>query len=75
MAQPLRTEYPGAVYHVTSRGNAKADIFLTDDDRQQVALTIITRQSVSSGPEKSDISRPDPRKVSISHSLIARHQQ
>jgi REP element-mobilizing transposase RayT len=33
MARPLRIEYPGAVYHVTSRGNAKADIFLTDYDR------------------------------------------
>jgi len=27
-------EYPGAVYHVTSRGNDQADIFLTDDDRK-----------------------------------------
>ncbi|MCK8603437.1 transposase [Desulfoferrobacter suflitae] len=34
MARPLRIEYPGAVYHVTSRGNARADIFLGDGDRQ-----------------------------------------
>jgi len=34
MARPLRIEYPGAVYHVTSRGNARADIFLSDADRQ-----------------------------------------
>ncbi|MHB8789155.1 MAG: transposase [Desulfobulbaceae bacterium] len=34
MARPLRIEFPGAVYHVTSRGNARADIFLTDSDRQ-----------------------------------------
>lgn len=27
MARPLRIEFPGAVYHVTSRGNARADIF------------------------------------------------
>lgn len=33
MARPLRIEFPGAVYHVTSRGNAQADIFLTDGDR------------------------------------------
>ncbi|MDX8404694.1 MAG: transposase [Mariprofundus sp.] len=33
MARPLRLEYPGAVYHITSRGNAQADIFLTDSDR------------------------------------------
>lgn len=33
MARPLRIEFPGAVYHVTSRGNARADIFLKDGDR------------------------------------------
>lgn len=34
MARPLRLEYPGALYHVTSRGNAKADIYLDDADRR-----------------------------------------
>lgn len=33
MARPLRIEFPGAVYHVTSRGNARADIFEADSDR------------------------------------------
>ncbi len=33
MARPLRIEYPGAVYHLTSRGNARQDIFLDDEDR------------------------------------------
>lgn len=33
MARPLRLEYPGAVYHVTSRGDARGDIFLDDGDR------------------------------------------
>lgn len=33
MARPLRIEYPGAVYHVTSRGNRRCDIFCDDDDR------------------------------------------
>ena len=32
MARPLRIEYPGALYHVTSRGNAKATIFADDID-------------------------------------------
>ncbi len=35
MARPLRLEYPGALYHVTARGNARQDIFLDDDDRQR----------------------------------------
>lgn len=33
MARPLRIEFPGAVYHVTSRGNARADIFTVSSDR------------------------------------------
>ncbi len=34
MARPLRLEYEGAVYHVTSRGNAGETIFLVDPDRE-----------------------------------------
>jgi len=34
MARPLRIEFPGALYHVTSRGNARAPIFLEDRDRR-----------------------------------------
>lgn len=35
MARPLRIEYPGALYHVTARGNARQDIFLDDEDRRR----------------------------------------
>ena len=35
MARPLRIEFEGAVYHVTSRGNARQDIFLDDEDRER----------------------------------------
>ena len=34
MARPLRIEFPGAVYHVMSRGNEKASIFRDDLDRR-----------------------------------------
>ncbi|PLX47466.1 MAG: addiction module toxin RelE [Desulfobulbaceae bacterium] len=33
MARPLRVEYPGALYHITSRGNAQQAIFVTEQDR------------------------------------------
>ncbi|NLE66163.1 MAG: hypothetical protein GX608_01950 [Lentisphaerae bacterium] len=33
MARPLRIEYPGAIYHVTVRGNARQIIFRDDRDR------------------------------------------
>lgn len=35
MARPLRIEFAGALYHVTSRGNAREAIYRTDEDRQQ----------------------------------------
>ncbi len=35
MARPLRIEYPGALYHVTSRGNEKKDIFRGIKDREK----------------------------------------
>ena len=34
MSRPLRIQYEGALYHVTSRGNARRDIFLDDQDRR-----------------------------------------
>src|SRR5260221_2993059 len=34
MARPLRIEYPGAVYHLTSRGNERKAIFRADADRE-----------------------------------------
>jgi REP-associated tyrosine transposase len=33
MARPLRLEFPGAIWHVTSRGNEKKDIFRDSEDR------------------------------------------
>lgn len=34
MARPLRIEYPGAVYHITNRGNDKKAVFKDDQDRE-----------------------------------------
>ena len=35
MTRPLRIEYPEAVYHVTSRGNARNKIFRDEQDREK----------------------------------------
>lgn len=40
MARPLRIEFPGAVYHVTSRGNAQAAIFLDDIGRNTFLVAL-----------------------------------
>ena len=34
MARPSRIEFAGALYHVTSRGDGREAIFLSDDDRR-----------------------------------------
>ncbi len=40
MSRPLRIEYPNAIYHITSRGNAQANIFLDDVDRELFLKTL-----------------------------------
>ena len=35
MSRPLRIEFPGAVYHITGRGNARQRIYRNDEDREQ----------------------------------------
>ncbi len=34
MARPLRIEFPGALYHITSRGNRRESIYDGDEDRR-----------------------------------------
>lgn len=34
MARPLRIEFNGGLYHVTSRGDGRDRIYLSDDDRR-----------------------------------------
>ncbi len=45
MARPLRIEYPGALYHVTSRGDRQEAIF--DDDQDRTAFLGILGEVVS----------------------------
>jgi putative transposase len=40
MARPLRIEYDGALYHVTSRGNERKAIFRNDSDRESFLVTL-----------------------------------
>jgi putative transposase len=40
MPRQVRIEYPGAMYHVMSRGNRRQDIYLDDVDRQDFLKTL-----------------------------------
>jgi len=42
MARQLRLEFPGALYHITSRGNLREKIFFQDSDRERF-LEILRR--------------------------------
>ena len=42
MARPLRIEFPGAIYHVTTRGDRHEQIFADDDDRRRL-LDVIAK--------------------------------
>jgi putative transposase len=40
MTRPIRVEFPGAVYHVTARGNERRKTFRDDGDRRQFLATL-----------------------------------
>ena len=40
MSRPLRLEYAGALYHVTSRGDRQEDIYEDDTDREEFLLVL-----------------------------------
>lgn len=42
MARPLRIEYPGAVYHITSRGNALKKIYSDEQDKEKFLAVLGT---------------------------------
>ena len=48
MARPLRVEYPGAVYHITSRGNEKKSIFRDSLDREVFLEILIQSKRIYS---------------------------
>ncbi len=40
MARPLRIEFPGAIYHVTSRGDRREPIFEDDQDQRNFLIVV-----------------------------------
>ena len=40
MARPLRIEFSGAIYHVTSRGDRRESIFEDDEDRRTLLAVL-----------------------------------
>jgi hypothetical protein len=40
MARPLRIEFAGALYHVTSRGDRQETVYVDDEDREVFLRTL-----------------------------------
>ena len=40
MTRPVRIEYPGAIYHLMSRGDRREPIFRDDEDRRAFLRTL-----------------------------------
>jgi hypothetical protein len=71
MARPLRLEYAGALYHLTSRGNARADIFAGDEERRLV-LELLGFGNLLNAARYSALQRAWAHRQSVVH-LIAHH--
>jgi putative transposase len=48
MSRPLRIQFPGAIYHITCRGNNKQDIFLREEDAE-LFLEIVAKAVIRYG--------------------------
>ncbi len=48
MARQLRIQYPGAVYHITCRGNARQDIYKDNKDRKAFLEILTESQKIYS---------------------------
>ena len=71
MARQVRIQYPGAMYHVMSRGNRRQDIFLDDVDRQDFLKTL-AEACQKTGWQEADLAfgrKRDPRKVEVAMRL------
>jgi N12 class adenine-specific DNA methylase len=65
MSRPLRIEFPGAVYHVTSRGDRREPIYRDDEDRLAHLDVIASRGQVL--PLAADIVYTAHTALSASH--------
>src|SRR6266446_8216737 len=77
MPRQLRSEYPGAMYHVMSRGNRRQDIFLNGVDRHSRHCGIKTLaeayQKTGWSRFRTGSARNAQRQSGGGHDMAARH--
>jgi hypothetical protein len=72
VAQPLRLEYPGAVYHLTSRGDGREDVFLDDRDRERLFISGFPCRVMIDGSPRMASSTTEDKVALASRSWISR---
>jgi hypothetical protein len=71
MARPLRIEFAGALYHVTSRGDGREAIYVQDQERHHpVALHAPNAAEAHPHPVGIEIRRAQPLGQSLSVSAF-----
>ena len=63
MSRKLRIEYPGAMYHVMSRGDQREDIFRDDEDRQKFLTTLGEGGAISNLLNEPPETQPNEQEV------------
>ena len=73
MARKLRVEFPGAIYHVMSRGDRRKAIFLDDVDRRDfLAERIVAEELARLGWSQEELEarrKSDPAKLAMAARL------
>jgi len=65
MPRQLRIQFPGAMYHVMSRGNRRAEIFLDDVDRHDSLKTLAEACQKTGWQRESPLTHIDNLLVSV----------
>lgn len=69
MARPLRLQFAGAIYHVTSHGNARGKVFFTDADPRVVSAHTVERRQparCAAGPPRGAFKGANVQKFKVS---------
>jgi hypothetical protein len=70
MPRPLRVEYPGAIYHLMSRGDHREAIFRVDADRRAFLTPLGEHLAAHDEGKGLSFVRTDPFKIDLKIQLV-----
>jgi REP element-mobilizing transposase RayT len=75
VSRPLRVEYPGAFYHVTSRGNERKMVFQSTRDREKYLSYLESAHDRYKSPRGQVSTINKGRHSLISHGRISQSRE